>query len=323
MIRNGFLTIAVMGLAGCSSGTPNCGDERAIELLQKAVDEARSSASILAPMEFVQQLTAKFTSIRTLRHDNDLDSYACESTLEVLYKGEVKQARTIQYEIYPVQGSDSPVELRYDRVAIASTLSASAKQADAEEEHAKEQQAESVARERRDAMLASLPPDEPSALNHAEQMVAAALQSNVMIQVPASGTEVTYSIAGSRQPLSEGGPFFAGAYPDWNIICEPQNGQLECVTARRDENWVHCVPSIGVSCDDASDGLIRTRLSASELRSILPYLSVKDTLGALEFGSCADGICYKQLKPIGLIQPQMQEWLSKRCGTQFTAKCLE
>lgn len=323
MIRNGFLTIAMMALAGCSSETPNCGDERVIELLQKAVDETRSSASILAPMEFVQQLTANFTSIRTLRHDSGLDSYVCESTLEVLYKGEVKQARMIQYEIYPVQGSESPVELRYDRAPIASTLSASAKQADAEEEHAKEQQAESVAKERRDAMLASLPQDDASALNHVEQMVAAALQSNVTIQVPTSGTQVIYSLAGSRQALSKGGPFFAGAYPDWNIICEPQNGQLECITARRDENWVHCVPGIGVNCDDASDGLIRTRLTASELRSILPYLSVNDTLGALEFGSCADGICYKQLKPIGMIQPQMQDWLNKRCGTQPTAECLQ
>gem|GEM_PF-3778338 len=274
-------------------------------------------------MEFVQQLTANFTSIRTLRHDSGLDSYVCESTLEVLYKGEVKQARMIQYEIYPVQGSESPVELRYDRAPIASTLSASAKQADAEEEHAKEQQAESVAKERRDAMLASLPQDDASALNHVEQMVAAALQSNVTIQVPTSGTQVIYSLAGSRQALSKGGPFFAGAYPDWNIICEPQNGQLECITARRDENWVHCVPGIGVNCDDASDGLIRTRLTASELRSILPYLSVNDTLGALEFGSCADGICYKQLKPIGMIQPQMQDWLNKRCGTQPTAECLQ
>lgn len=323
MIRTSFLMVAVMALAGCSSKTPGCGDEQTVELLQNAVNEARPTASILAPMELVQQLTAKFASIRTVEHDKDLDSYVCESTLEVLYSGEVKQTRTIRYEIYPVQGNESPVELRYDRAAIASTLSASAKRAHAEEVNAKEQQAESAARQQRDAMLASLPPDSPGVLEHAEQMVAAVLQSNATIQVPSSGTEVIYSAAGSRQPVGKGGPFFAGAYPDWNILCESQGGQLECITARRDENWVHCVPSMGVRCDDASDGLIRTRLSTSDLRSILPYLSVRDTLAALEFGTCADGICYRQEKPIGLIQPQMQEWLSRRCGAQLSAQCLK
>ncbi len=229
-------------------------------------------------MELVQQRTANFVTIRTVQKDKHLNSYACESTLEVLYSGEVKQARTTRYEIYPLQGNESPVELRYDRAAVTSTLSASAKRAHTEKVRAKEQQAEAAARQRRDAMLASLPPDSPGVLEHAEQMVAAALQSNATIRVPSSGTEVIYSATGSRQPAGQGAPFFAGAYSDWNILCESQDGQLECITARRDENWVHCVPSISVRCEEASDGLIRTRLSTSELRSILPYLSVTDTL---------------------------------------------
>jgi len=41
--------------------------------------------------------------------------------------------------------------------------------------------------------------------------------------------------------------------------------------------------------------LTRTGLSASDLRSILPYLSVNHTLGSLEFRICRDGICYNQI----------------------------
>jgi len=317
------IVLVAASLAGCSTEAPSCGAAKTLALLNMAVEDARPLASQMSSVEAVQGVTARFTSIRTLEHDTTLDSYVCEATMEIVSEEQVKLQRSLQYEVYLVEGSEHPVELKYDRSALGATLTNGARIVQTEKIEAAERNAALEANSRREAMLSSLPLDTPGTVERVEQMVAKAANSPVRVRTEHTGTEVSYARPTGPSTLDSGGPFFSGGYPEWNIGCEQIEGQFQCLSYRADDAWTPCVPSIGVSCEGVGDGVIRTPVTPADLRSVLPFLTVKDTLGALEHRYCLEGICYQQGRPVGQMQPQMQEWLGKRCGPHPTAECFK
>ncbi|MFT3669668.1 MAG: hypothetical protein QM795_14070 [Pseudoxanthomonas sp.] len=82
--------LAAVLLAGCAGGTPACADDGALELLDRAIEgEVEKYAAQTqrgTPEEFMAILdTYEITNIRTLSHDEDIDSYRCDARVTFRY----------------------------------------------------------------------------------------------------------------------------------------------------------------------------------------------------------------------------------------------
>lgn len=82
--------LAAALLAGCAGGTPACGDDGALELLNQAIEgEVEKYAPQTqrgTPEEFMAILdTYEITNIRTLAYDEDIDSYRCDARVTYRY----------------------------------------------------------------------------------------------------------------------------------------------------------------------------------------------------------------------------------------------
>lgn len=102
-------------LSACAAGTPACGDADTLDLLDEIVDETFQEHAYGRKARPMVEYTVR--SIRTLGHDDDVDSYQCAATLELRPKDgrsdkTVEQA--FEYDIYAVEDEQNDFEIRYD-----------------------------------------------------------------------------------------------------------------------------------------------------------------------------------------------------------------
>lgn len=320
---NIFSFLALVMISGCSRSTPSCGGRAALRHLDEGVKQAKTTLAQRSDPGVIEKLSARFKSIRTLKHESPVDSYVCESVIEVLSDGDVRHSDQFRYEIYAVENSQHPFEIQYDGHRLTSHLAFVANMVSNERGQEAARKAAKEAMKREEDLLSSLPSDLPGVSEKIDLIAAQAPEGVGDATTKETRTNVTYLISSDRTPVGGGEPGFAKSYPEWRIDCEQQGGTLQCVSVARDHSWKRCDGSLDPGCDESKDGWIRTIVTEADLKSVLPFLTVQDTVAAVRFGYCANGICFKSGNPVGLIQPQMQEWLRNRCGAQLSAGCVE
>ena len=121
---------AVLALAACASGTPECGSD-AVKADLKKIAEQRIAQAMTQEMSLspethallgsaiAARLTYDFTSIRTTGRNESLDTYTCESNLVVTVKGINRNwTHDFEYEVSPVEEANANYEVRYDRSGL-------------------------------------------------------------------------------------------------------------------------------------------------------------------------------------------------------------
>lgn len=129
IIAHVTLLSALFILAGCSSGTPDCGAQETLDLLSEVVEEPFLEKTAFAGpngQQLRQLVEYEFRNIRTKRHDEKLDSYECAATLEIRLADSQRKANEVsfQYQIHAVKDRESDFEITYDpavRNAVART----------------------------------------------------------------------------------------------------------------------------------------------------------------------------------------------------------
>lgn len=101
-------------LSACSSGTPDCADDDATDLLREIVEEYFLESAYgrqLRPM-----VEYSIRSIRTEAHDEKLDSYQCSATLEFHLTSNPSgptQKQDIEYDVHSIEDPDADFEISY------------------------------------------------------------------------------------------------------------------------------------------------------------------------------------------------------------------
>lgn len=107
--------VALLLLLSACTGTPACGDSDALELLDTIIEETFQDNAYGRKARPMIDYTVR--GIRTLGHDDDVDSYQCAATLELRPKDgrsnkTVEQA--FEYDIYSVEDEQGDFEIQYD-----------------------------------------------------------------------------------------------------------------------------------------------------------------------------------------------------------------
>lgn len=119
----------VLFLASCAGGTPECGSGDVKDNLKSIAEDRLAqlanteTAKVLTsfPGAVHDRVSYEFTSIRTVAHDEDVDTYQCSSTLRVALDGgkNGNWEGGFDYAVYGVKNGDSDFEVEYDPANLA------------------------------------------------------------------------------------------------------------------------------------------------------------------------------------------------------------